>query len=307
MRASPPPPAATVILPIFNCATYLRDAINSILEQTFTDFELLMLDDGSTDGSLEMMRSFAALDPRCKVHTRENRGLVYTLNEGIALSAAEILFRMDGDDISHPSRFEAQMAYLLAHPECVALGTECYLIDPDGHELRPYGVPCSHSDIDARHLRGLGGAIPHPSVAMRKTAVLAVGGYRAEFTHSEDLDLFLRLAEVGTLANLPDVLLQYRQHPRSIGHRYSEAQRSAGSRAVAAAKLRRRMVEDPNPPHPQQSTGQMSQADVHCKWAWWALSAGNLATARRHAFRALRYAPFAPKTLRLVACVLRGY
>jgi glycosyltransferase involved in cell wall biosynthesis len=307
MRVSPGHPAATVILPVFNCAFYLREAIDSILAQTFTDFELLLLDDGSTDGSLEIMRAFAAQDARCKVHTRDNRGLVYTLNEGIELAAADILFRMDGDDKSLSGRFEAQMVYLRAHPECVAVGTECYLIDPDGRPLRPFGVPCAHSDIDARHLRGLGGAIPHPSVAMRKAAVLAVGGYRAEFTHSEDLDLFLRLAEIGTLANLPEVLFEYRQHPRSIGHQHAEAQRLANSQAVAAAKLRRRMVEGSNPPQPQRVTGPMSPADVHCKWAWWALSAGNLTTARRHAFRALRYAPFAPETLRLVACVLRGH
>lgn len=307
MSVSAGHPAASVILPVFNCAPYLGEAISSILEQTFSDFELLALDDGSTDGSLDIMRAFAARDARCRVHTRDNRGLVYTLNEGIELAGADILFRMDGDDISLPGRFEAQMRYLLAHPQCVAVGTECYLIDPDGHPLRPYGVPCGHSDIDARHLRGLGGAIPHPTVAMRKAAVSAAGGYRAEFTHSEDLDLFLRLAEIGTLANLPDVLFKYRQHPRSVGHQHAEAQRLANGRAVAAARRRRRMIDDSGAPQSQRVTGRTSPADVHCKWAWWALSAGNLTTARRHALRALRYAPFAPETLRLVACVLRGH
>ena len=300
-------PAASVILPVYNCRRYLAAAISSILDQTFTDFELLLLDDGSTDGSSDIMRSFAANDPRCITWSRENRGLVYTLNEGIDRSRAEILFRMDGDDISLPDRFERQMSYLMAHPECVAVGTESYLTDPEGCRLRPFTLPYSHEEIDGRHLRGLGGAIVHPSVALRKSAVVAAGGYRDAFRHAEDLDLFLRLAEKGRLANLPDILFEYRQHMGSIGHHHAGPQRSANRRAVIDAKLRRGIGQQPDALDVAKPMPKATKADIHRKWAWWALSAGNVGTARKHAWNSMRYAPLAPKTLHLMACVLRGY
>ena len=143
-------PQASVILPVYNGARYIEAAITSVLEQTFTNFELLLLDDGSRDDSLAILRAYAQRDPRCIVHTRENRGLVQTLNEGIALSRADILIRMDADDRSHPGRFEMQIAFLLEHPECVAVGSEVMLIDPEGQQLICFEMPRSHADIDAR-------------------------------------------------------------------------------------------------------------------------------------------------------------
>ncbi|MDP3332522.1 MAG: glycosyltransferase family A protein, partial [Methylococcaceae bacterium] len=116
-------PAASVIFPVYNAGEYLDAAIESILSQTFKDFELLLLNDGSTDGSLSRLEYYASQDSRCKVFTSANRGLVGTLNEGIRLAAGDILFRMDQDDISLPDRFEKQMRYLAEHPECVLVGS----------------------------------------------------------------------------------------------------------------------------------------------------------------------------------------
>jgi glycosyltransferase involved in cell wall biosynthesis len=299
-------PDASVILPVFNSASYLEAAITSIVEQSFTNFELLLLDDGSSDASLAVLRDFAQRDDRCIVHTRENRGLVRTLNEGIARSRADIIFRMDADDRSHPRRFELQMAYLREHPTCVAVGTEVMLIDPDGEPLRRFGLPCDHADIDAELMRGLGGMIVHPAAALRKAALNAIGGYREAFRHAEDFDLFLRLAEVGQLANLPNVLLDYRQHLSSIGYSHNTVQKDAKERALAEARSRRGIAA---PNHlPEADPVSPIRADgVHRMWAWWALSAGNIATARRHAFKAVRLAPFATENLRLIACVLRGH
>jgi glycosyltransferase involved in cell wall biosynthesis len=304
----PPParPAASVILPVYNCLPYLEEAVASVLEQTFTDFELLLLDDGSTDGSLGVLRSFAQRDPRCVVLTRGNRGLVPTLNEGISLARGEILFRMDGDDRSHARRFELQMAYLREHPECVALGTDAFLIDPDGHRLRQFGMPPTHAEIDSTHMEGIGSMIVHPTAALRKAAVVQAGGYRPEYAHAEDFDLFLRLAERGELANLPDPLLDYRQHFASIGHSREAAQLAAKQRATAEACARRGVAVGSRAAGAAAPEPQSSPADVYRKWAWWALSAGNVVTARKHAMKALRSAPLAPENLRLIACVLRG-
>jgi glycosyltransferase involved in cell wall biosynthesis len=298
-------PAASVLLPVFNAARYVEEAIRSILEQSFTNFELLLLDDGSSDDSLAVLQDFAQRDTRCIVHTRENRGLVQTLNEGIALSRADILFRMDADDRSHRLRFEREMAYLREHPDCVAVGTDVMLIDPEGQPLRPFGLPCSHADIDAEHMQGVGSMIVHPTAALRKAALVSVGGYRDAFKHAEDFDLFLRLAEIGQIVNLPDVLLDYRQHLSSIGYSQTSGQLAAKQRALTEARLRRGIVTSGRLPNPDPPP--LRAAAVHRMWAWWALSAGNIATARKHTLLAARLAPFAIENLRLTACVLRGY
>jgi glycosyltransferase involved in cell wall biosynthesis len=204
-------PTMSVILPVHNAGKFLDAAIESVLRQSHADFELLLLNDGSSDSSLKRLEYYAARDARCKVHSWPNRGVPQTLNEGIRLARADILVRMDADDICHPLRFEKQLKYLNAHPECAAVGTQVMLIDPEGWPIRPFVEATRHSSIDAEHLAGRGGAIAHPSVAMRKSAVASIGGYRTEFTRAQDIDLFLRLAEVGQLANLPEVLLDYRQ------------------------------------------------------------------------------------------------
>jgi glycosyltransferase involved in cell wall biosynthesis len=300
-------PAVSIILPVYNASRYLERAVVSMLTQTFTDFELLLMDDGSTDDSLAILRKLAKADARCIVHTRENRGLVQTLNEGIARSRAEILVRMDADDLSYPRRIELQVAYLEQHPNCVAVGTEAMMIDPDGHHLCRYGVPSDHMDIDAKHMIGAGGMILHPTVALRKSAVLSIGCYRDLCRHAEDFDLFLRLAEIGGLANLPDVLVEYRQHMQSIGYSKAAAQRNAKELALIEARSRRGLAKKDAISTAGSFVGPAKTAEVHRQWAWWALSGGNIATARRHAFSSIRLSPFATDNLRLIVCVLRGF
>lgn len=300
------PPAASVLLPVYNADRHVEAAVESVLRQSFTDFELLLLNDGSTDDSAARLARFAARDGRCRLHSWPNRGLIATLNEGIRLAAADIVIRMDADDICYPRRFERQVAYLRAHPECVALGSRVMLIDAEGETIAEMKTDCSHQAIDAAHLAGKGGAIPHPASAMRRQALLEVGGYRPEYRHAEDIDLFLRLAEVGQLANLPEVLLAYRQHADSIGYRHAQGQRDSARRAIRAAAERRGI---PCPAAGGDDAGgeAPSLADIHRKWAWWALAAGNLATARKHALRAFRLEPFGRKNGKLLACVARGY
>jgi glycosyltransferase involved in cell wall biosynthesis len=307
MNAERDTPAMSVILPVHNAGKFLNTAIESVLRQSKSNFELLLLDDGSSDDSLRRLEYFAARDTRCKVHSWPNQGVPRTLNEGIRLARADILVRMDADDICHPQRFEKQMQYLNAHPECVAVGTQVMLIDPEGWPIRPFVETTRHALIDAEHLAGRGGAIAHPSVAMRKSAVVGIGGYRTEFARAQDIDLFLRLAEVGQLANLPEVLLDYRQHLNSIGYKHRQSQHAFAERAVADA-LRRRGLSTPIAPSAPDTFPKIdSKADVHRIWGWWALSAKNLRTARKHAFKALQASPFDTKNLKLIACVARGY
>ncbi len=296
-------PFVSVLMPVCNGEPYVSEAIDSILAQTYDEFELLVLDDGSTDRSPEILRSYEVRDRRVRVITRENRGIVPSLNEMIALSGGEYIARMDADDISHPTRFEKQVAYLAAHPECVAVGTNAMLIDPEGWPIAEYVTNFTHEKIDAAHLLGRGGSICHPSVMMRKSVLERVGGYNEEFPHAQDLDLFLRLAEVGRLANLTEVLLDYRRHFGTAGVRRLGLQFQLATRAVQNARHRRGL----EPLLAREMPRPISRTDLHRVVGWRALGAGYVRTARKHAWQALSRAPFSLENWRLAACVLRGH
>ena len=303
---SKPRPRASVILPIFNAAPYLSDAIQSVLAQSFTDFECLLLNDGSTDGSAAIIDEFVKIDIRCKAHSWPNHGLIETLNRGLELAAGDIIFRMDADDICRPDRFVKQFSYLENHSDCVAVGSRLLLIDDSGMPICDFGDYQEHADIDAAHLAAKGGSLPHPAVAMRRNAVQSIGGYRRGFDYAEDIDLFLRLAEVGKLANLPEVLLHYRQHLNSIGYRHAHIQNLNTIRAVAEARARRGLKSVALSVDLPTKTAVDSLSSRHRKWAWWALDAINLKTARKHAWRAVVAKPFDIQNLKLLFCVLRG-
>jgi GT2 family glycosyltransferase len=212
---------------------------------------------------------------------------------------------MDSDDICRPDRFAKQVAYLDEHPECVALGSKVLLIDPEGMPICEFVTKFTHDEIDSAHLSGVGASrICHPSAMMRRDAVVRVGLYDERYRLAEDIELFLRLAEIGRLANLQAVLLEYRQHPRSSGYTQAYEQHDVARRAMKAAWKRRGLeaVQEP----PELTVKHESTWEVHCKWAWWSLSAGNVATARKHAIRALALDPFRLDTLRVVACAVRG-
>jgi glycosyltransferase involved in cell wall biosynthesis len=299
-------PTISALLPIYNAGQYLRATLDSVLAQTFHDFELLACDDGSTDQSLSILREFEEKDGRIRVFSRENRGHVFTLNELIAKARGQFLARVDSDDICRPQRFEKQVAYFHCHPECVAVGSGSLLIDTNGLPIHEVVYERTHEEIDTAHISGVGGLrMCNPTVMMRKSAVMQVGGYSEECRFAEDMDLILRLAEIGKLVNLPEVLVEYRQHPKSMSYAHCERQWEDAGKAVRRALARRgikRMSE------PLQTTIRAENpADMHRKWAWWALSAGNVATARKHAMAAFAKEPFNKESLRVFACAMRGW
>jgi glycosyltransferase involved in cell wall biosynthesis len=301
MRSSIPP--ISVLLAVYNGGRYLRAAVDSILTQTFAEFEFIIIDDGSTDGSSATLAEYAGKDSRIRLVSRPNKGLTATLNEGLALARGEYVARMDADDIALPQRFERQIAYLREHPECVLVGSRVMLVDPEELPIRPWCHQLEHTDIDAAHLNR-GWPVVHPAVMMRTDAVRRVGAYRDQYNTLEDLDLFLRLAEVGKLANLPEILLHYRQHFDSVTHKKFEQQRKLRQAIYDETYARRgerrgEIVEAPPPP-PRRRHEQ------HSLWAWYALDAGNVKTARKHALATLRRAPYLLNSWRLMACALRG-
>jgi glycosyltransferase involved in cell wall biosynthesis len=292
-------------MPVYNSERYLDEAVGSIRAQTFEDWELIVIDDGSTDGSLAVLERHADADPRVRLFSRDNRGIGVTRNECLGLARGEFFAAMDSDDISYPERLARQVEYLDSHPACVAVGSRVRLIDPDGAEIRDWSEYVTHEEIDRAHLAGHGGAMTHPASMFRRQTLVDLGGYRSELDPAEDFDLFLRLGEVGKLHNLPEVHFSYRQHPQSAGHANRERQRAGTRRAIREAHERRGL------PIPQLSAIEDDRvrtvAEIHRKWVWWALKGGNVDTARKHAWYALRSAPASSANLRALYCALRGY
>ena len=302
-------PLISVLLPVYNAAPYVARSIESVLGQTLDDFELLILDDGSTDGSLEILRRYAGREPRIRLISRPNKGLVPTLNELIDRARGEYLARIDADDVALPERFERQAAYLRAHPECVLVGSRVRLIDPDGDPLCDWCTCQNHEAIDAVFMRAEASTeISHPVIMMRRDDVVAVGKYR-EFPAIEDIDLFLRLAERGRITNLPEVLLLYRIHAnkRSDAASHYEAMQWVYIQIVRDARRRRALpeAEDPVAVLGNSRIGS-GPSDDREKWVWWALGAGHTATARKHARRVLAREPLSPRSWKLMYCALRG-
>jgi glycosyltransferase involved in cell wall biosynthesis len=302
-ECSPRPPLASVLLPVFNAERFVCQAIQSVLTQTFQDFELLLLDDGSTDRSPEIIRDVAAHDCRCRVFMGPNRGLIATLNNGILLARGEFIIRMDADDISMPNRFAKQIEFLQRNPQHVAVGSRLELTDPEGLPICEVIDCYSHEQIEAALLTPRLG-IPHAASSIRRSALVRIGGYCAEYVHAEDLDLFLRLAEVGKLANLPDVLYKYRQNLSSICYQYRHKQAEAAANAISSA-LARRGITTANAF--QYDVDSLTASQVHMLWAWWALQAGNVRTARKHALARLRRAPLSKESWRVALCAARGF
>ena len=298
-------PAISVLMPVYNGGRYIGEAVASVLAQTIRDFEFIIVNDGSTDRSEKILREYEMRDSRIRVISRANTGIVGALNDGLAECKADLIARMDADDVSLPGRFAAQITYMRSHPECVALGTRVIGIDPYGCELFQSEHKLSHEQIDAELLNGVGWAIVHPTAIMRREAVTAVGGYRNQFQWVEDLDLFLRLAERGRLANLAELLLYYRQHTESVNRTRAAQQAELADAAVRDAYRRRgqmppagwKFVPKPKPPK-----------DVQLRtWAWRAMKAGNVPAARKHAVALWKTAPLSVESWRTLLCALRGH
>jgi glycosyltransferase involved in cell wall biosynthesis len=280
-------PRISVLLRVYNGERYLPQAIDSILQQSFGDLELYVLDDGSEDRSLAIARAKAARDSRVIVVNGEHRGLVDGLNIGLGMAKGEFIAIMDADDISFRDRFKYQVGFLDTHPECCAVGTQAMRIDEDGLPVNCFKVPKHHDQIDGDHMCGLGAGIIHPSVMMRTSAVAQIGGYRPEFVWAEDYDLFLRLAEIGKLANLPQVLLQYRVHVSEVTSQHREAQFLAAKRALEDATIRRKT----GMPLPPLELKIETEDDLIWSLVWKSFKARNFRTARKHAFRYLQRRP----------------
>lgn len=228
---------------VYNGERFLAEAVDSILGQTFTDFEFIIIDDGSTDKTTSILAEYAKRDPRVRVISQENKGRTASLNIGIGLAKGKYIARMDPDDISLPDRLQQQAHFMELRPGVGLLGGGVELVGAERRRIRTFQPPLGDAEIRVA-LRTCNPFF-HPVVMMRKGAILAARGYRSAFRETEDYDLFLRIAERDEVANLAGPILLYRVHPDQASARNTMHQAACFLAARAAASLRARGGTDP--------------------------------------------------------------
>ena len=212
----------SVVLSTYNEGRYIAKSIQSILDQTYPFFEFIIVNDGSTDGTLDVVRSFD--DPRIIIVDKPNSGLPDSLNKGIEKAQYDWIARMDGDDIAEPTRFENQIRYI--DDAVGVIGGQFREIDEDGNYLSQNisRKPVTPGKCKRWILFGMS-PLAHPSVIVRKSLLQEFGGYDANFKAAQDIELWSRLSPSTTIINIPDVVLKYRKHSNNITNKRQELQR----------------------------------------------------------------------------------
>jgi len=223
LRDSMHSPKVSVVMSIYNSERYLQEAIDSILSQTFTDFELIIIDDGSTDSSAEILDSYK--DTRIKrINNPQNLGLSRSLNLGIASARGEFIARMDSDDISLPERFDHQIKYLQEHDHIGILGTGSLRIDQFG---QPIGLPWKPPESPGviNWLFCFCNQIGHPTVMGLRNVFIKSGGYNPDMLYAEDFDLWQRISEFSKLSNLQEVYVHRHIHDCNVSIKFHDIQK----------------------------------------------------------------------------------
>ncbi|NRT73686.1 glycosyltransferase [Clostridium beijerinckii] len=204
----------SVVMPVYNSEKYLKESIESILNQTYENFEFIIINDGSNDDSLRIISEYSKVDSRIRVISRENRGIVKTLNEGITLSKGEYIARMDADDISNPKRFEVQVEFMEKNKDYGVASTFINIFGNAYDERINNEIENCHNkeNIQMMDLLCSQFVICHPTVIVRKQVFDLYGLYNEEYKYCEDLELWLRLLKNGVkIKNIPQRLLNYRK------------------------------------------------------------------------------------------------
>ncbi|MEM1098873.1 MAG: glycosyltransferase family A protein [Planctomycetota bacterium] len=317
MNAAPPirvnadaRPEVVVVTTVYQAEVYLEATVASVRAQTFTDWKLILVNDGSTDDSAALCDRLAEQDERIAVIHRDNGGVSAAANTGIAAALGDdpktqpfAIARLDADDRMMPDRLTQQVRCLRDRPDVVCVGTDIALIDEADRFLTVEPRPADDAGITDQLLRGHC-SISHPSCLIRSAALRAVwtdrgadaaGPYDPVMVAGEDVDLFLRLGEKGALANLSEPLTAYRLHGVSASATHGKAQRENSRQAVDAAVQRRGLTDPP----PFEADGlwrptdqRASRLEFALLYGWWAFQARQFATAAHYGRAALRLSPW---------------
>jgi glycosyltransferase involved in cell wall biosynthesis len=244
-RPAAAPPSVSVLLSCYNGARWLEEALESVLQQTFCDFEFIIVDDGSTDRSVQIIESCARRDPRVVVIRKENTGLADSLNVGIRRARGQWIARIDADDIAEPTRLAHQVAKAASDVALVFVGAGFHLIDEQGNRTRTYSYADDHRTL-LEGLRSAGRFPPHSSAFYKADAVRSLGGYRPRVRRAEDLDLWLRLSEIGRLGVAAEPLVRIRKHAEQISNEAAGRSQVVDARvAIVSYWLRKHAQPDP--------------------------------------------------------------
>lgn len=282
-------PKISVVMPVFNEERFVGEAIESILNQTFPDFEFIILDDGSTDNSAEIIKSYN--DSRIKLFQTENKGMVKQFNFGIVNSAAPLIARMDADDIAEANRFKIQFDILNENPEIDVIGSNVTFIDERNNFISEKKYPEVHEDIE--FMMPVESSVCHPSVIMRKEVLNEIGLYNEDYDYAADFALFLNLISHGyKFYNVQRTLLKYR--PRFM--------RSDLSRVKDSNSISYKLGMDYLNKLSTASSSAQSEFDLYYRMGLIEYYRGSMSRARRYFFKALFLKK--DKTLKLLRYIL---
>lgn len=307
-------PRVSVIMPVYNAEPFVGQALKSILGQTFRNFELIIVDDGSGDRSREIGRSFH--DERIVwIENGRNLGLTASLNVGLKKARGEFIARQDADDLSLPERLEKQVAFLDSHPTTGLVGCAFSVINEVGNALTDIHTVVDPLEINALLLQR--NPIAHGTAVFRRACLEKTGLYREEFRYAQDYDLWLRIAEIAKVANIPGLLYQWRITRGSITLRKKRLQDQFSRLAAELALERRTNGKDrlqlAGPDNrcredliPRSRPNRRKEADDYRFWSWLAMESGDRCLAVTLILKALTADPLRPANWRTAARNLIG-
>jgi len=290
----------SVIMPVYNAEKYLREAIDSVLNQSFTDFELIAVDDGSTDSSLEILREYEQSDKRVRVVTQGNTGVAGARNRALSEVCAALVASLDADDIAENNWLKLLFEFMNKNPDCVVAGCRIVSMDEDGALISNEMQALSEDEIEEVLLRGRGGIV-NSGCIMRIDAVRKAGGYDPDLPVGEDVDLFLKLGEMGRLANLPDRLLRVRRNFDSTCWVNVDEHVKCGEKIVRAAYIRRGLpLEEIHISRPPAVTPY----DEMVRWSMLACYDGFMGTAWKYVWKVVKAKPMMVKSWKAMGRVV---
>ena len=237
--------AVSVVMPVKDAEKTVSEAVDSILNQTLKNFEFIIVNDDSTDGTKDILDTYASRYQQIKVMNNTGQGISDALNCGIEQARAPLIARMDADDISRPERLEKQMIAFNNNSKLVLLGTFCQTFKEGEDEIEEIKIPTTNIELQ-KSIR-IVPTLTHPTTMVRRDTIQIIGGYRKKFEGAEDHDLYLRLSRHGEIAVLPEFLVWYRAHPGQ----FSQEKKAIGFRASVAA-IFCDMCEHQNLPDPSE-------------------------------------------------------
>lgn len=289
-------PHLSVLVAAYNTVEYVSEALQSISNQSYKDFELVVIDDGSTDGTLDVLNSHAKKEPRMRLISRANKGLIETRNELLQAAEGDLIAWMDSDDISTPDRLARQVSALTSNKNLVCIGGFAQCIDPDGEKLNLERYPIHHPEILLAQMKG--GGMRFPTTMARKAHAIKVGGFREPFKMGEDLDFLIRLSEIGEMMNIADTIYLYRQHPTSVCAQqkgnwlaYRDAILSLAVERQLTGKDRLQRGETLKLTLQPANSAVDKGGDAYLAWAKHAFDNGNISLTCRYIFNAIKKDP----------------